>query len=55
MLHVSPTENMKTMNDELKLAKDIAAKTQGKLCIFMEVNVSPIVLFAKQGKLMNIN
>ena len=40
MLHVSATENMKKMNDELNLAKDVAAKTQGKLYIFMEVNVS---------------
>ena len=34
MLHVSATENMKTLFDELNLAKDVAAKTQGKLCIF---------------------
>ena len=43
MLHVSAIENIKTMNDELGIAKDVAAKAQGKLRIFMEVNISQIV------------
>ena len=54
MVHVYATDDMKTMNDELKLTKDDAAKTRGKLLICMKVDDRQTVLFAKQRKLINI-
>ena len=54
MVHVSATEDMKTISDGPRPAKDDAAITRGKLRIFMKENVSQNAYFTIQRQMTNI-